>query len=53
MPGVIHSEGTFEFTIDEDVFWGMREEDIYKGFWDNNVPREQGLFTWGYGASYE
>ena len=47
MSGVIHGEGTFEFTTDEDVFWGMCEGDVYKGYWDNNVSHGQGLLAWG------
>ena len=29
MPGVIHGEGTFDFTSDSDVFlWGVRKGDV-------------------------
>ena len=59
LPGFIHGEGTFKFTsVDlqgllEQLFVEVREGDVYKGSWNNNLPHGQGLLACTGGATYE
>ena len=55
MPGVIHGEGTFEFTsVDlSKLFPAVHGGEVYKGSWDNNILHGQGLLTSPDGSTYE
>ena len=56
MSGFIHGEGTFEFTSVvrlSQLFPAVREGDVYKGSWNNNLPHGQGLLTSSDGGTYE